>query len=176
MSIVLGLLDTPSYILQYHFVSGWARYVLHYHIVSMWVKNVLQCNLVHGWARYVFIITFFWMSQLCTSVITLFWGDRSIYFSITLFLNELVMSFSVTLFLGDPGIYFRISNNLPPAWPNLATLEECCCSDIWPVPDAAVTDLCSPDDGCDGHRKRVENNFAVNRYLHTVASCWALLI
>jgi len=44
------------------------------------------------------------------------------------------------------------------------------------VPEAAVTVLCSPDDGCDGHPKRVESDFAVNEYLHTVASCWILLI
>jgi len=27
---------------------------------------------------------------------------------------------------------------------------------LWPVPVAAVTVLCSPDDGCDGHPKHVE--------------------
>ena len=47
---------------------------------------------------------------------------------------------------------------------------------LWPVPEAAVTILCSPDDGCDGHPKNVESDFAVNKYLHTVASCWILLI
>ena len=45
-----------------------------------------------------------------------------------------------------------------------------------PVPEAAVTVLCTPDDGCDGHPKHVESDFAVNKYLHTVASCWILLI
>ena len=47
---------------------------------------------------------------------------------------------------------------------------------IWPVPEAAVTILCTLDDGCDGHPKHVESDFAVNKYLHTVASCWILLI
>ena len=42
---------------------------------------------------------------------------------------------------------------------------------ILPVPEAAVTVLCTPDDGCDGHPKHV-----VNKYLHGVASCWILLI
>ena len=42
--------------------------------------------------------------------------------------------------------------------------------------NAAVTVLCSPDDGCDGHQKHVESNFAVNKHLHTVASCWISLI
>ena len=27
---------------------------------------------------------------------------------------------------------------------------------IWPVPEAAVTVLCTPDDGCDEHLKHVE--------------------
>ena len=31
--------------------------------------------------------------------------------------------------------------------------------------------LCSPDDGSVGHPKRVESDFAVNKYLLTVASC-----
>ena len=47
---------------------------------------------------------------------------------------------------------------------------------LLPVPEAAVTVVCSPDDGCDGHLKHVESDFAVNKYLHTVASCWILLI
>ena len=47
---------------------------------------------------------------------------------------------------------------------------------LWPVPRTAVTVLCSPDDGCDGHPKHVEGDFAVNKYLHTVASGWILLI
>ena len=27
---------------------------------------------------------------------------------------------------------------------------------VWPVPEAAVTISCTPDDGCDGHLKHVE--------------------
>ena len=41
---------------------------------------------------------------------------------------------------------------------------------------AAVRVLYSADDGCDGHPKRVESDFAVNKYLHTVASFWILLM
>ena len=44
------------------------------------------------------------------------------------------------------------------------------------IPEAAVTDLCSPDTGCDGHPKNLKSNFAVNKYLHTVASSCILLI
>ena len=47
---------------------------------------------------------------------------------------------------------------------------------LWPVPESSVTVLCSPDDGCDGHPKHVETDFAVNKYLHTLASFWILLI
>ena len=47
---------------------------------------------------------------------------------------------------------------------------------LWHVPEVAVTVLCSHDDRCDGHPKHVESNFAVNKYLHTVASCWILLV
>ena len=47
---------------------------------------------------------------------------------------------------------------------------------LWPIPEAAVTILCTPDDGCNGHPKHVESDFAVNKYLHTVASSWILLI
>ena len=47
---------------------------------------------------------------------------------------------------------------------------------LWLVPEAAVTVLCSPDYGCDGHPKHVESDFAVNKYPHTVASRWILLI
>ena len=28
---------------------------------------------------------------------------------------------------------------------------------LWPVPEAAVTVLCTPDDGCDGYPKHVES-------------------
>ena len=45
-----------------------------------------------------------------------------------------------------------------------------------PVPEAAVTVLFSPDDGCNGYPKHVESDFAVNKYLRTVASCWILLV
>jgi hypothetical protein len=34
---------------------------------------------------------------------------------------------------------------------------------LGPVPEAAVTVLCTPDDGCDGHPKHVERDFAVNK-------------
>ena len=33
-----------------------------------------------------------------------------------------------------------------------------------------------PDDGCNGHPQHAESDFAVNKYLRTVESCWILLI
>ena len=47
---------------------------------------------------------------------------------------------------------------------------------LCPVPEAAVTVLCAPEDVCNGHPKHVESHFAVNKYLHNVVSCWILLI
>jgi len=55
-------------------------------------------------------------------------------------------------------------------------MEEGCCSDIMTVPEAAVRVSCSPDYECDGHPKHVDSDFAVNKYLRTVASCGILLI
>jgi len=71
----------------------------------------------------------------------------------------------------DAGIYLLQNHSLiRPRWRKVVAQI------LWPVPEAAVTVLCSPDDGCDGHPKHVESDFVVNKYLHTVASCWILLI
>ena len=46
---------------------------------------------------------------------------------------------------------------------------------IWPVPEAVVTVLCTPDDGCVWHSKRVERTCRIiNRLLH-VASRWTII-
>jgi hypothetical protein len=44
-----------------------------------------------------------------------------------------------------------------------------------PVPEVAVILLYSPDDGAVDTRN-MYIDFAVNKYLHTVASCWNILI
>ena len=75
----------------------------------------------------------------------------------------------------DTGHITCQSNNLPPAWLGHAGGRLLLWHVIWPVPEAAVTVLCTPDDGCDWHPKQVDSVFAVNKYLHTVASCWILL-
>ena len=45
---------------------------------------------------------------------------------------------------------------------------------LWPVPEAAVTVFSTPDDGCCDTRN-MYSDFAVNKYLHTVASCWIFI-
>ena len=46
---------------------------------------------------------------------------------------------------------------------------------LWPVPEAAVTVFSTPDDGCCETRNML-NSFAVNNYLHTVASGWIFIL
>jgi len=43
-----------------------------------------------------------------------------------------------------------------------------------PVPEAAVTVFSTPDDGCCDTRNML-SDFAVNKYLHTVASGWTFI-
>jgi len=45
---------------------------------------------------------------------------------------------------------------------------------LWPVPEAAVTVFSTLDDGCCDTRN-MYSNFAVNKYLHTVASGWIFI-
>ena len=45
---------------------------------------------------------------------------------------------------------------------------------IWPVPEAVVSILSTPDDGCCDTRN-MQSDSAVNKYLHTVASGWIFI-
>ena len=45
---------------------------------------------------------------------------------------------------------------------------------LWPVPEAAVTVFCIPGDECSDTRNMF-SDFAVNKYLHTVASSWIFI-
>ena len=45
---------------------------------------------------------------------------------------------------------------------------------LWLVPEAAVTVFSTPDDGC-GDTRNMYSDFAVNKYLHTVASSWIFI-
>ena len=64
---------------------------------------------------------------------------------------------------------FLQSGHIWPRWRRFVVLI------LWPVPEATVRVLYTPDDGCDGYPKHVEW-FAVNKYLHIVASCWIFFI
>jgi len=45
---------------------------------------------------------------------------------------------------------------------------------LWPVPEVAVTVFSTPYDGCCDTRN-MKSDFAVNKYLHTVASGWIFI-
>jgi len=46
---------------------------------------------------------------------------------------------------------------------------------IWPVPEAVVTVLCTPDDGCGWHTKHVEWTCRIITRLLCVVSCWIII-
>jgi len=58
------------------------------------------------------------------------------------------------------------------AWPRW---REVAAQKIWPVPEAVVTVLCTPDDGCGWHPKHVEWTCRVINRLLCVASCWTII-
>jgi len=65
---------------------------------------------------------------------------------------------------------------LPPSnVANLATLEGGSCTKIWPVQEAVVTVLCTPDDGCDWYPKRVEWTCKIINRPRCVASRWTII-
>jgi len=71
---------------------------------------------------------------------------------------------TVTTASGTGNIF--LCNYLPPTWPSLATLEGGRCT----VPEAVVTVLCTPDDGCGWHPKHVEWTCRIINRLPCVAS------
>jgi len=56
--------------------------------------------------------------------------------------------------------------------PSLPRLKEVAAQKIWPVPEAVVTVLCTPDDGCGWHPKHVEWIYTIIYRLLCVASRW----
>jgi len=56
----------------------------------------------------------------------------------------------------------------------LATLEVAA-QKIWPVPEAVVTVLCTPDDGCVWHPKCVQWTCRIINRLLCVASRWTII-
>jgi len=56
-----------------------------------------------------------------------------------------------------------------PCWREVAAQK------IWPVPEAVVTVLCTPDDGCGWHPKHVQWTCRLINRLLCVASCWTII-
>ena len=56
-----------------------------------------------------------------------------------------------------------------PRWREVATQK------IWPVPEAVVTVLCTPDGGCGWHTKHVEWTCRILNRLFCVASRWTII-
>jgi len=73
-----------------------------------------------------------------------------------------------------PLIYGKISNGMQPHHPIGPRWREVAVPVLWPIPEAAVTVFSTPDDGCCDTRN-MYSDFAVNKYLHTVASGWIFI-
>ena len=58
------------------------------------------------------------------------------------------------------------------AWPRWS---EVAAQKIWPVPEAVVTVLCTPDDGCGWHPKHIEWTCRIINRLLCVASRWTII-
>ena len=58
------------------------------------------------------------------------------------------------------------------AWPRW---REVAAQKIWPVPEAVVTVLCTPDDGCGWHTKHVEWTCRIINRTLCVASRWTIM-
>ena len=70
--------------------------------------------------------------------------------------------------------YFLCSY-LPPTWPTWPRLTEVAAQKIRPVPEAVVTVLYTPDDGCGWHPKHVEWTCRIINRLLCVASRWTII-
>ena len=89
---------------------------------------------------------------------------------------------TVTTAAGTGHIFFAATSlqrghitggQLPPS--NVTTLKGGSCTNIWPVPEAVVTVLCTPDDGCGWHPKHVEWTCRIINRLLCVASRWKII-
>ena len=64
------------------------------------------------------------------------------------------------------------ASSLQPSWP---CWRESAAQKIWTVPEAVVTVLCTPDDGCGWHPKHVEWTCRIINRLFCVASHWTII-
>jgi hypothetical protein len=74
-------------------------------------------------------------------------------------------------------------NYSPRYWSYFCAATSLQCGQAWPrwrevaapVPEAVVTVLCTPDDGCGWHPKHVERTFKIINRLICVASRWTII-
>ena len=64
---------------------------------------------------------------------------------------------------------YNTKQSIWPRWREVAAQK------IWPVPEAVVTVLYTPDDGCSWHPKHVEWTFRIINILICVASHWTTI-
>jgi len=67
---------------------------------------------------------------------------------------------------------FRVSTTPSLAWPRP---REVAAQKIWPVTEAVVTILCTPDDGCGWHPKHADWTCRIISRLLFVASRWTII-
>jgi len=77
---------------------------------------------------------------------------------------------TVTTASGTGHIYYA-ATSLQCGQASLATLKGGSCT----VPEAVITILCTPDDGCGWHLKHVEWTCRIINRLLCVASCWTII-
>jgi len=72
-------------------------------------------------------------------------------------------------------IFRSTQNFLQRGHASLVTFEGGTAQKIWPVPEAVVTVLCTPDDGCGWHPKHVQWTCRIINRLFCVASRWTVI-
>ena len=73
------------------------------------------------------------------------------------------------------GRIFCAATSLQRGHASLATLEGGSYTNVWPVPEAVLRVLCTPDDGCGWHPKHVEWTCRIINRLLCVASRWTII-
>jgi len=71
--------------------------------------------------------------------------------------------------------YWSYYSYLPPKWPTWPRWREVATQTIRPVPEAVVTLLCNPNDGCVWHPKHVEWTCRIINRLLCFASRWTII-
>ena len=92
---------------------------------------------------------------------------------------RIILQVHSTCFGCQPHTSSAVHKTVTTALATLATLRLASCREvaaqkIWPVPEAVVTVLCTPDDGCGWHPKHVEWTCRIINRLLCVASRWTV--